>query len=517
MHFKHTTKELLLRRLNYASSTKLLGQLHALSTIKQDDPRYQAVLDAIPLGISVVNAFDAKFSYTNRRAIEINGYNCVGYDLAAHFKKVKFLTLQGEPLPFEDMLTNRLLRLGKPVLDQKIALKRDDGIRIPVCISSVPLRNAQGKITDAIIIFDDITERTRLEREILERTKELLRSEHHYRTLLENIPVIINQYDKELRYLYRSPMWGNFYCNNLESAIGKAWAELGIPEEVYKPWGDKITEALTTGQPVEYETPYPNEDGEIRDYLARVIPIFDKTGQIESILSVSIDITERKRTEAELARLECLNIVGEMAAALGHEVRNPLTTVRGYLQMFQRKSEITKYHEQFQTMIEELDRANVIITNFLSLAKNRHIELTSTNLNDVILTLVPLLQAEAIQRGHVLTSVLGEVPEFNMNEGEIRQLVLNLTRNAFDAMEPGGQAQISTNFANNNVVLTISDTGKGIPTEVLKKLGTPFTTTKENGTGLGISICYRIAERHGAKISVDTSPNGTTFTIQFPT
>ena len=98
---------------------------------------------------------------------------------------------------------------------------------------------------------------------------------------------------------------------------------------------------------------------------------------------------------------------------------------------------------------------------------------------------------------------------------EIRQLLLNLAHNGFEAMEAGGALTVRTGVENGGVVLTIGDTGRGIPKKVLDKLGTPFMTTKENGTGLGLAVCYRIAERHGAKIAVKTSPQGTTFSVLF--
>jgi signal transduction histidine kinase len=111
---------------------------------------------------------------------------------------------------------------------------------------------------------------------------------------------------------------------------------------------------------------------------------------------------------------------------------------------------------------------------------------------------------------------MNDVPDFIMDEKEIRQLLLNLTRNAFEAMEPGDKLTIATNSKNGKAFLQIRDTGMGIPQNILVRLGTPFLTTKENGTGLGLAVCYRIADRHGAEIDVRTSPAGTTFTISFP-
>lgn len=233
------------------------------------------------------------------------------------------------------------------------------------------------------------------------------------------------------------------------------------------------------------------------------------------VVELSLDITETKRLEGELRRLEVLNAVGEMAAGISHEVRNPLTTVRGYLQLFQHKKAFSAQHEQLATMINELDRANAIISEFLSLAKDKVRELKAGNLNVIVYALFPLIQADAFHKGHEIKIETTIIPDIRMDENAIRQLVLNLTRNGIEAMDPGGKVTVATYCEGEYVVLKVADTGKGIPEEVLGRLGTPFVTTKANGTGLGLSVCYRIAQDHGAKIEIETSPAGTIFFVRF--
>ena len=232
-------------------------------------------------------------------------------------------------------------------------------------------------------------------------------------------------------------------------------------------------------------------------------------------LHVITDITEKKRLDTELARLSALNLVGEMAAGIGHEVRNPMTTVRGYLQLFQRKAEFLPYNERLVTMIEEIDRANAIITEFLSLAKNKTSNMEQGNLNTVVQTLFPLMQADALLMGQQLEISSIPIPDTVFDEDEVRQLILNLFRNAIEAMDLFGIIRVRTYATADTVVLEVSDTGRGIPPEIMEKLGTPFFTTKETGTGLGLAVCYRVAHRHGAAIDIDSSPAGTTFSICF--
>lgn len=232
-------------------------------------------------------------------------------------------------------------------------------------------------------------------------------------------------------------------------------------------------------------------------------------------LSIARDISERKKVEQELARLDRLNLVGEMAANIGHEVRNPLTTVRGFLQMLGRKSENSHNAEYYNIMIDELDRANSIITEFLSMAKNKAVKMEDTSLNDIIRVLHPLLQADAIAANKQVLLALSDIPDVYIDQKEIRQLILNLARNGLEAMQSNGNLTLHTFTDTDAVVLAVQDEGSGIPQDLLDKLGTPFLTTKEQGTGLGLSICYSIAHRHGATIVLDTSNTGTTFSIRF--
>lgn len=230
------------------------------------------------------------------------------------------------------------------------------------------------------------------------------------------------------------------------------------------------------------------------------------------------DISERKRFEKEFRRLERLNLIGQMAAGISHEVRNPLTTVRGFLQLLAEKPIGRKHEDYFKIMISELDRANNILTEFLSVAKTHgHTDqYPRQNLNTIIERLKPLLEANSHKNGNNLAISLAAIPEVPLNENEVRQLILNLSYNGLEAMPKGGLLTIRTKAEKNFVVLTIQDQGKGIDNTILSQLGTPFLTTKESGTGLGLPVCYSIAERHGAKLSVKTADTGTAFHIAFP-
>jgi signal transduction histidine kinase len=205
-----------------------------------------------------------------------------------------------------------------------------------------------------------------------------------------------------------------------------------------------------------------------------------------------------------------------MAATVSHEVRNPLTVVRGFLQMFSNKPKYLEENEYFQLMISELDRANSIITNFLSMSSIKDTRTKNVNLNKIIDFIYPLINADALKGEKEMVLNLNPVPDLHLNIEEIKQLVLNLVRNGLEAMSAGGCLTISTFISDGAVVLSVMDEGCGLPQTVYEHLGTPFLTTKENGTGLGLSVCYGIVSRHKGEIDVKTGSNGTIFNIKFP-
>jgi two-component system, sporulation sensor kinase E len=167
-------------------------------------------------------------------------------------------------------------------------------------------------------------------------------------------------------------------------------------------------------------------------------------------------------------------------------------------------------------MIAELDRANAIISEFLALAKNKTVTMTAKNINTIIAAIYPLLEVDATAGNKtIILDLEPDLPDSRLDESEFRQLLINLVRNGLEAMTANGCLKISTASDGEHVILAIRDQGPGIPDSVIPQIGTPFVTTKENGTGLGLSVCYSIAARHGALIDFVTGADGTEFVVRF--
>lgn len=238
--------------------------------------------------------------------------------------------------------------------------------------------------------------------------------------------------------------------------------------------------------------------------------------QLEGILHVGQDITELERLKDEVGHMERLSLVGQMAASITHEIRNPMAVIRGFVQLLSERADEDQV-SYFRIILDELDRANAIINDFLSLAQNRIVEKEPGNLHDLLNDVIPLIWADANMRGQVFEAKLCDNMEpLELNGKEIKQLILNLARNGMEAMDDKGVLRIETINLQDIVQLRVIDSGVGISKEKQERLFEPFYTTKASGTGLGLPLCLSIVERHNGKIHVESVPGqGTTIIVSF--
>lgn len=238
--------------------------------------------------------------------------------------------------------------------------------------------------------------------------------------------------------------------------------------------------------------------------------------QSRGVVYIAQDITDTQRLKDELDKMERLSLVGQMAASITHEIRNPMAVIRGFVQLLNERSP-AEQRSYFRIVMEELDRANAIINDFLSLAQNRIVEKETGRLQSVLKDMMPLIWADANLRGQSVELILCEEQDaLELNGKEIKQLILNLARNGLEAMDDKGVLRIETRDLGDRVQLLVADTGNGIPPEKVERLFEPFYTTKEQGTGLGLALCLSIVERHEGRIEVQSRVGeGTTFIVTF--
>ncbi|MEF3309889.1 response regulator [Paenibacillus sp. GYB004] len=342
--------------------------------------------------------------------------------------------------------------------------------------------------------------------ELMEANEKLQKSQERFRTMFMSSPCLMSiRRISDLKYIDVNESWMQWTGYGPE-VVGEASDLLQMKLE-----SEERNAGLQSLRNVKIK--YTTKAGEVRDGMISTEMI--EIDHDKCLLEVIIDITEQLLFEKEMTRLSELNLIGEMAAGIAHEIRNPMTTIRGFLQLSKGVGG-RMGSEHIDIMLDELDRANSIITEYLSLAKNKQTDIRPASLNRLLESLYPLLHAEAMMSGKHIHIEYGELADLELDEKEIRQLVLNISLNGLEAMEPGGTLTIATYTEKGCGVLRIADQGHGIGKENMEKLGRPFFTTKEHGTGLGLAVCYSIAARHGAVIEVDSSPGGTKFTVRFP-
>lgn len=367
----------------------------------------------------------------------------------------------------------------------------------------IPL--AQSIVDATALTLSNVQYVDRLENMVEERTKELAAANEKVTSIIDGMTDGFFTLDQEWKFTYINKHQFLPQNKTVTEVLGKSiW---GIfPKAVGTAMYKEFHRAMREDIPVHFEMRSVYEDvwHEIVAY-----PYDD------GICCLFKNITEKKKYEKELRRLSSLDLIGQMAAGISHEIRNPMTTVRGFLQLLKMENKFIHYKRYLDLMIEELDRANTIITEFLSIGNTRTSELQMLDLNTIVHDIVPLIKIDAASQSQMIAVETGDIPQLLLNRNEIRQLLMNLYRNGFEAMGEGQVLTIKTYKEGNHVILAVQDQGAGISPEVMEKLGTPFFTTKDNGTGLGLGVCYAIAARHNATIDIETGAEGTTFFVKF--
>ncbi len=365
---------------------------------------------------------------------------------------------------------------------------------------------AQSIIDATAITFSNLTYMDQLEHRVKTRTHELANANEKVTSVIESITDGFFALNKDWEFIYINKYQPLPPDRTPENVMGqKIWTV--YPEQFNTILYKEFSGAMLNRKPVHFEMASV-EDAFSYDMVAYP---FD-----EGICCLCKNVTDQKIYENELKRLSNLELIGQMAAGISHEIRNPMTTVRGFLQLLTDKKELENYNSYFDLMIDELDRANSIISEFLSMGNTRSTDLKIQNLNTVINEIAPLLKIDSYNQNKLIQIETMDIPDFLLNRDEIRQLVINLCRNGLEAMEQGKMLSIRTYAEDENtIVLEIQDQGNGMDEAGLKKIGTPFYTTKDSGTGLGLGVSYAIAARHKAKVDVQSSENGTIFSFKF--
>lgn len=239
---------------------------------------------------------------------------------------------------------------------------------------------------------------------------------------------------------------------------------------------------------------------------------------LEEAINTMEDIFERTKLQQELQRAEKMNAIGQLAASVAHEIRNPMTVVKGFLQIFLSKDMSEEDHMYLKLMIDELNRAETIINDYLSLAKPDVGKLEIIEGSEMTEQVMDLMSSYAMMSKNIsLHTEIKDHVKIRGNKSELKQVLINVLKNGIEAMGDGGKLSMTLEKQGDFGVFIIKDTGIGMTAEELSRLGTAFYSLKERGTGMGLMVCYQIVERMKGQIKVSSKKGeGTIFEIMVP-
>ncbi|MFS0725618.1 ATP-binding protein [Paenibacillus sp. 1P07SE] len=300
-----------------------------------------------------------------------------------------------------------------------------------------------------------------------------------------------------------------------EEIVGEPLTNL--PEVQEQEYTELLSQVLRGQSITDHETVRLTRSGRRIDVSLTISPIRDERGVIIAIATISRNITYRKQTEEILRRSEKLSVVGQLAAGVAHEIRNPLTTLRGFVQLHKSKGTLGETH--LDLMLTELDHINYIASELLVLSKPHLVSYQQVDIGDIVQSMTMLLDSHSDAHTiHIRMHDDPPIPKVYGDPNQLKQVFVNLIKNALESMPYGGRVDIDVSATEGGELLArISDEGIGMSEEQLKRIGEPFYTLKESGTGLGLMVCQQIITTHHGRMEMHSAPDqGTTVEVFLP-
>ncbi len=409
---------------------------------------------------------------------------------------------------YHDIVKNRIKRMqqGLDVGMIEQTWHKLDGTQIHLEVKAAPTIYQNQKAE--LLLLIDISSRKKFQT-ILQKSRE------RYQLLIQNSIDTIAVIHKGRWVFMNESGIRLFEAKTYEDLIGKDIYEHLHPcdHEDVKARLKRITDRQSESEIIK-QTWYTFEKRLIYTEMVCIPTTFFGETAVQVILR---DISERKQTEELMVRSEKLSIAGQLAAGIAHEIRNPLTAIKGFLQLMKPTMEENEHY--FNIIFSELSRIELILSELLMLAKPQQNALKEKlDLIRLIREVTALLETQANLNGILINTILTDDKIYiKGDQNQLKQVFINLIKNAVESMPNGGTVHLTVRETDDSVVVEVEDEGEGIPEHVLKRIGEPFLTTKEKGTGLGLMVTFNIIENHNGTIEVDSkAEKGTTFKILFP-
>ncbi|MBM7568118.1 ATP-binding protein [Paenibacillus sacheonensis] len=311
---------------------------------------------------------------------------------------------------------------------------------------------------------------------------------------------------------YVSPAIRNQIGFEPDELIGKYVYDYWHPEDLNGNW---IKESNSDSRIIVYRLRHKN--GHYIWHETHSKKIRNPSGDIQHVICIGRDITERIHSEELIRRSDKLSLVGELAAGIAHEIRNPLTSLRGFIQMYMKEDIDGTRKLRNDTMISEIDRINGIVSELLMLAKPSTDAYERRDMLQILDHVTRLFEGQANLYNVQIKKEFDDPLPFIQCQCSIKQVFINIIKNSIESMPEGGDVIIQARQINDHLNIRIKDTGYGIPHEELNKIGNPFFTTKDIGTGLGLMVSMRIIQDHKGTIRIESEVGkGTTVEVVLP-
>jgi PAS domain S-box-containing protein len=494
-------------------------RMQTLEALGESEERLKQLIEYAPDAI-YINDLKGNFIDGNKQAEKLTGYNkeeLIGKSML----KIGLLPKKCVPNAAKALMKNLL---GQKTGPDEFELIRKDGRRVTVEISTFPVRRG-GKV-EVIGIARDVTERKEMEEKLKQysehleelvkkRTEELLESEKRYSVLVEEASDAVAILQDE-KIVFTNKKGAEIVGYSKDELIGLPFRKL-VSEEHQKLTKERYEQRLR-GKivPSTYEIGLIAETGERVPVELSATRIHHQGRPADLI--ILRDIRERKRMEQEHLKLGKLAAIGELATMVGHDLRNPLTGMLGaeyYLKKRYGSKMDNKAKEMLEIIEKNVEYSNKIINDLLEYSREIKLELTESNPKKVIKEALSLVD---IPTNVQVIDLTEKQPKISVDAGKMKRAIVNIVKNAIEAMPEGGTLTIRSRKLNGDLEIAFTDTGVGMPKDITEKIFTPLFTTKAKGMGFGLPICKRFIEAHGGKISVESAVGkGATFTIIIPT
>ncbi len=401
------------------------------------------------------------------------------------------------------------------VRDYELEIQHRDGHITPVTYNASVYHDETGKVAGVFASARDITEYKKAD-------EALRKSEQQYRSLVIASSQIVWQTNAQGEVVEDVPMWREYTGQSLEECSGSGWLNAIHPADQQR-LAEIWARAIESKSFYETECRIRSRFNEYGDFGIRGVPIINREREITSWVGTSTDITEKKNYENQLIQAEKHAAIGRMVGSVTHEINNPLQTIKNCLYLLQQDCAVdSSSKEPLEMALSETQRLSNIVGQLRQLYRPQTMQTMQPQQLSALITELYSLVSNQLSNSHVVWNPSPGLQDYTVNcvREQLIEVLLNICTNAIEAMRPaGGKLSVNTIYSKEKgqVGIIFRDSGPGINPEILPHIFEPFVTTKEYGLGLGLSICYRIVQKHGGRITVESQMGeGTSFTIWLP-